>query len=58
MRPKKCVAVLPIVVRHHPDCPAARRSQAAANGPAQVASDAYRQGWDGMFGAKRVRGEA
>jgi hypothetical protein len=31
---------------------------AAGSGPAQVATDAYRQGWDNIFGGKRSVGQA
>lgn len=37
----------------HPDHP-----QAARCGPAKVTTDAYRDGWDGLFGARQPRGEA
>lgn len=38
---------------HHPDC-----AQAAKCGPAMVNSDAYRSGWEGIFGKKPVVGQA
>jgi hypothetical protein len=38
-----------------PECPhrAARARDRASSGPAQVASGAYRENWDAIFGAKR-----
>ncbi len=57
------------VATGHPDpCPvgklardvvrAVRRELAGGDGPAQVASDAYRDGWDTLFGKKQVVGQA
>ena len=37
----------------HPDDPRAARC-----GPAKVTTDAYRDGWDGLFGSPQPRGEA
>ena len=37
---------------------AARKRSAEMRGPAQVATERYRKGWEGVFGAKPVRGQA
>jgi hypothetical protein len=37
----------------HPDAPKAARC-----GPAKVTTDAYRSGWDGIFGRKQEVGQA
>jgi hypothetical protein len=38
-------------VRHYADgCSVARRARALGSGPAQVATDAYRHGWNAIWG--------
>jgi hypothetical protein len=37
---------------------AIRRELGAGDGPAQVASDAYRTGWEGIFGKRPPIGQA
>ena len=41
---------------HHPDCPLYRESK--EDGPAKVNSEAYRRGWETIFGKKQPVGEA
>lgn len=42
---------------HEDDCPNRPASQ-AKSGPAQVATDDYRKGWDNVFGIRQPVGEA
>lgn len=39
-------------------CRGARELLAAGSGPAQVATNAYRSGWDNVFGNRQPRGQA
>lgn len=43
---------------HHPDCPHSQNGQESGGGPAKVTSDAYRSGWDSVFGSKMPVGQA
>lgn len=51
---------------HGPSCPKTRRvddafaaaGETRRSGPAQVSTDAYREGWETIFGARQTRGQA
>lgn len=46
-----------VVIPRNPR-PRPQQELAAGDGPAQVASDAYRDGWERIFGRKQPAGEA
>jgi hypothetical protein len=59
--PKKCRVVgLPVEASADcPDCASARGdAKPAGGGPAQVATDEYRTGWENVFGKPAPRGQA
>lgn len=44
---------------HDSDCPnGAEERKAAGQGPSQVATEEYRNGWDNVFGVKQPVGQA
>lgn len=45
---------------HEEDCPngKAERAERESKGPSTVATDAYRKGWDNVFGIRQPVGEA
>lgn len=54
---KKKYLIIMLEEKHHPDCPLYKpfESDKTSSG---VVSDAYRQGWDNIFGHKLPVGEA
>lgn len=46
------------VMRHVPECEVAKRIMASRKGPSSVVSNAYRTGYETIFGQKQAAGEA
>ena len=63
-RRSSVAALRKLASEHAPTCAVNRFATkvadalAAGDGPAQVATEAYRTGWEGIFGAKERVGEA
>lgn len=55
----KRVILIPISIdiEHADDCPANPKNQ-GKSGPSKVTTDAYRSGWDTIFGGKTTVGDA
>lgn len=53
MKEGKLILLIPVVIEHAPDCPHAEKSEkkGASTG---VSTDAYRKGWDTIFGKQEV----
>lgn len=64
MKPAYAIPIFIVLVdvEHHPDCPNAPhnrdRDRDRDSGPAKVVDEAYRTGWENIFGQKQPVGEA
>ena len=64
MSRRSVAALRKIASEHRPECAVNRFATtvadalAAGDGPAQVATEAYRTGWEGIFGAQERVGSA
>jgi hypothetical protein len=54
------LVIIPVVVEteHHPECPHYEGGGGEKSGPSKAVSNAYRSGWDSVFGQKLPVGEA